>query len=467
MNRARAASISALTRSAGCGAVVSLAALSLVSEPAAAGSPGSALAATTASTATPASSALRYDYEYPLIGYSGAARNNPIARLQARLDRGEVRLDYGPRSGYLDSLLRALEIDASSQVLVYSKTSLQIDHINAATPRAIYFNDDSYVAWVQDSNVLELSVMDADLGAVFYTLLNEPDGAVSLSRETSRCLTCHDTYSMMGGGVPRFLIASTVVDTNGVVLAEQSSRETTDETPLQERWGGWYVSGVPDGEPHLGNLLIPTGRHLADLHGRLRGTLASLGGLFDTKPYLRDTSDVVALLVLEHQLFVKNQITRLNFKARTFLARDAEARAAPVRFATASPQTQAVIHNMCEQLLRAMLFADAATYDRPLTGSSGYDRWFQEQGPWDSRGRSLRELDLHTRLFKYPMSYVVYSEAFDALPDYVKQYLYTRLHQILSGEDHGPAFSRLSAADRAAVLEILTATKPEFARVSG
>jgi hypothetical protein len=419
-----------------------------------------------AGVVTPVTASLRYDFEYPIVGYSGPARHNAIARLQERLDRGEVTLEYHGARGYLDSVLEALGIDPSSQVLVYSKTSLQIDHINAATPRAIYFNDDSYVAWVQGSNVLELSVMDAELGAVFYTLTNEP-GPVKMDRETSRCLTCHDTYSMMGGGVPRFLINSTVVDTNGIALWDESSHETNDTTPLEERWGGWYVTGVPDGERHLGNLLIPSSYRVADAHGRERGTLHSLRGLVDTAPYPTGNSDLVALLVLEHQLFIKNQITRLSFKARTFLARDGAARApAPVSFADASPQTQAVVHTMCEQLLRGMLFVDAVSYRTPLAGTSGYDRWFQAHGVRDSKGRSLRDLDLRTRLFKYPLSYVVYSEAFDALPLYVRQYLYGRLRDILQGTDRSATYARLSAADRAAVLEILTATKPDFRRLA-
>jgi len=169
--------------------------------------------------------------------------------------------------------------------------------------------------------------------------------------------------------------------------------------------------------------------------------------------------------VLEHQLYVKNQITRLNFKSRTFVAREAAARApTPVSFSNASPQTQAVIHNMCEQLLRGMLFADAVPYRNPLAGSSGYDHWFQAQGLRDAKGRSLRDFDLRTRLFKYPMSYVVYSEAFDALPDYVRQYLYGRLHEILNGQDNTGAYGYLTPDERSAIVEILTATKPDFQR---
>src|SRR5262245_8320432 len=127
--------------------------------------------------------ALRYDTDYPMIPYSGVARDNPVERLQARLDNGNVRLEFKAPRGYLDSLLAALHIDRSSQTLVYSKTSLQIEAINSATPRAIYFNDDTYVAWVQGQRMLEIVTMDAKLGAVFYTLPYEEVSQPRLDRE--------------------------------------------------------------------------------------------------------------------------------------------------------------------------------------------------------------------------------------------------------------------------------------------
>jgi hypothetical protein len=119
-------------------------------------------------------SALRYDYDYPDIGYGEKANANAVARLQARIDRGQAKLTFHPTRGYLDSVLKELGIDASSQTLVYSKTSLQIDAIRAATPRAIYFNDDTYVAWVPHTTFLEVVTMDSAQGQVFYTLPNTP-----------------------------------------------------------------------------------------------------------------------------------------------------------------------------------------------------------------------------------------------------------------------------------------------------
>src|SRR5262249_30914772 len=153
-----------------------------------------------------------------VMGYSGPAANNPIARLQARMDKGEVKLEFHPGRGYLDSLLKALDIDPSSQSLVYSKTSLQVGSIRAATPRAIYFNEDTYVGWVGGCDRMALPGMDPALGQFFYILRNKEAPAVKFDRQNANCLSCHDTYSLSGGGVPRFLLMSSYVDVGGEQL---------------------------------------------------------------------------------------------------------------------------------------------------------------------------------------------------------------------------------------------------------
>jgi len=198
-----------------------------------------------------------------------------------------------------------------------------------------------------------------------------------------------------------------------------------------------------------------------------RGNLDSLGALLDTRPYVTDKSDIVALLVFEHQSTVYNLITHINFKARSRIAREFSAAPADVALRhKMNPKTQVWMQQLTEPLVQAMLFANAAPLTDTVASTSGFDAWFQAQGPRDKAGRSLRELDLRTRLFKYPLSYLVYSPAFDGLPDYARNYVYGRFLDILSGRDAHGAFSKLSAADRKAVMEILTATKPEFARLA-
>jgi hypothetical protein len=327
-------------------------------------------------------SELRYDADYPAIDYAAKPVANEIARLQEHLDAGTLKLRFDPPRGYLDSLLQALRIDASSQVLVYSKTSLQFHQISAATPRAIYFNDDTYIAWVQGSDVLEIATMDAQRGAVFYTLQNRRDAAPLMQRETSRCLSCHDTFSMSGGGVPRFLFLSVPVDAAGILPPRQFSIETDDRTSVSQRWGGWYVTGHAAGQPHRGNTVT-----------RASGDLESLDSVIETRPYLTDRSDVVALLVLEHQLYIKNLITRLNFKTRTFLSREGK-----TRWEDASPGTKRSVQGMMDGLLDALLFVRAAPLQASIRGTAGFEDAFVRLGPRDRDGRSLRDLELTTRL---------------------------------------------------------------------
>lgn len=416
---------------------------------------------------------LPYAKEYPAIPYTRMPQDNAIARLQARIDRGEVKLVYRAPRGYLDSILAALGIDRSSQTLVYSKTSLQTGDISAATPRAIYFDDDTYVGWVQGGD-LELAAMDSKLGQVFYTFSNQPVQTVRLERKTVDCLSCHDTYELSGGGVPRFLLMSTYVDVHGEQLTHEGQILTYDDTPLKYRWGGWYVTGRSGDQVHLGNVLVHNVQELVHLDQVRRGNLDTLEGLFDTRPYLTDKSDIVALLVLQHQVDVQNLITRVDFEVRTALEKSGgRADALPEK-------TRAALKDYMDSLAQAMLFADATRFTSPISGNSGFTQWFESRGPRDPMGRSLRELDLKTRLFKYPLSYLVYSPSFDALPDYAKDYVYARFADVLTGNadsdsqgssqgisqssSQGSSAPQLSDADRKATLDILAATKPDFAR---
>jgi hypothetical protein len=109
-----------------------------------------------------------------------------------------------------------------------------------------------------------------------------------------------------------------------------------------------------------------------------------------------------------------------------------------------------------------MLFRNEAPLAGPVTGTSPFAAEFQKGGPRDAKRRSLRELDLKTRLVRYPCSYLIYSKSFDALPDVMKHYLWLRLEQVLNGQDRSPLYATMSLSDRQAVFEILVETKPEF-----
>jgi hypothetical protein len=415
-------------------------------------------------TVVPGDSGGVYAHDYPFIDYQGAPTHNEIARLQARLASGMLTLAYRAPRGYLDSVLAALSIDPASQSVVFSKTSLQSDLISAATPRALYFNDDTYIGWMPGTQILEVATMDSQRGAVFYTLPQPQDGVPRFQRETTRCLTCHDTYSMSGGGVPMFLFLSAYSREQNEIITDGVARAADEATPLSERWGGWYVTGRIGGLAQLGNLLpSPSGHLPASAAQPLdRGRLT---GLFDTGPYLADTSDAAALLVLAHEVNVHDLMVRASFKSRVLMEQQQPGSGATgLTWEQLSPVTGRRMQALLEPLVRALLFSRAAPLPAPVEGDAAFQRGFEARGPRDGEGRSLRDLDLKTRLFKHPLSFLIYSESFDGLPPLVRSYVYRRLGEVLTGADQSPDFAHLSAADRQAIVEILKATKPDFVK---
>ena len=402
---------------------------------------------------------LPYEREYPSIGYTTAPLSDPIAKLRERLVSGDVKLAFTSGRGYLDSLLAALDIDPSSQTLVFSQTSLQSRRIRPQTPRAIYFNDSIYVAWVQHGPI-EIASLDPNLGPVFYLLEQNPSSGPEFARELKRCLSCHDSYSLSGGGVPRFIVGSGYVGPDGELMTHEGWILVTDQTPLTSRWGGWYVTGHSGDQAHLGNMIIRSYSDFDRLDDLRVGNIDTLEGLFDTKPYLTDKSDIVALMVLEHQINVQNEITRVSYDTRTALAKEGNAKAP-------STATLDLINDSVEPLVEMMLFVEATKLTSPLSGVPQFVAQFEKRAVRDSAGRSLRDFDLETRLFRYPLSYTIYSDEFAALPDVVKAAVYRRLDAVLVGNDHDAKFGALTAADREAILEILRATKPDFVAASG
>lgn len=411
--------------------------------------------------------------EQEAIAYSASTPTDPIAQLQQRIAAGEVELDFDEQHGYLSSLLSYLEIPVSSQGLIFSRTSLQVDRITPWSPRAVYFNDDVYVGWVQGGPVIEIASVDPTLGAVFYTLPQDASEPPTFERQTTTCLMCHDSSSVTGG-VPGFIVRSVVTDRYGYAISTLHEGPTTDRTPLEDRWGGWYVTGSSGTGRHAGNTMSPllshevgnVKNHVAELDLRSGGNLTDLSPRFSTKPYLSPHSDIVALLVIAHQATIHNLITIANYETRKAL--DDEAIVVKVAGRELEPgehldSTMIRVERAAEPLVRGMLFVKAALLDAPITGASGFTSEFSSRGPRDRDGRSLRDLDLERSVFRYPLTFLIYSDSFDALPSLVKDHVYRRLREVLSGEDTGEEFVHLTVSDREAILEILADTKPDFA----
>ncbi len=397
------------------------------------------------------------EFEEPPISYSSSTPANCISELQSKIDSGEVNLKYDDHFGYLPEVLSSLDVPIESQMFVFSKTSLQLRRISPTTPRAVYFNENVYIGFCQDGDVLEVSASDPNLGTVFYSMRQEQQDRPQFRRHTDACMVCHS--SSRTEGVPGHLVRSVFVDTDGTPILSSGSRVVDHTTPFEHRWGGWYVTGTHGSQQHLGNLTID-GRDVPEpLDNSAGQNVSKLADRFDVSKYLSPHSDIVALMVLEHQALTQNRLTKANFATRQALAHEKmlnEMLENPPNKRLDS--TTRRIQNAGDELVEALLFVDEAKLKEPIAGTSEFNRVFPEAGAHDKAGRSLRDFDLKTRLFQYPCSYLIYSDAFNGLPAETKSYVWQRLWNILSGTDQSDRFAHLSVADRKAILEILRAT---------
>ncbi|MGD9719900.1 MAG: hypothetical protein AB7O59_01650 [Pirellulales bacterium] len=399
------------------------------------------------------------DYEQPPISYSTAVPANKVSDLVDKIRNGTAGLTHEAGFGYLQSVLRELEIPASSQVLVFSKTSLQRHRISPRKPRAIYFSDNVYVGFCQAGDVLEVSAVDPNLGAVFYTIDQRSQETPQFLRQTENCLLCHS--SARTEGVPGHVVRSLLVDKTGNPILSAGSYVVDHTTPLAQRWGGWYVTGKHGDQTHLGNLIATEGDAPRQVANEQSLNVMQLSDCIAVGDYLTPHSDIVALMVLEHQIMVQNRLARASYATRQALHYQAELNRSlgePVGHALES--TRRRIESAGDDLVEALLMVGEARITAQIAGTSSFAGDFAKAGPRDSRGRSLRDLDLQRRLLRYPCSYLIYSAAFDALPIEMRNYVWQRLWNVLIAEHDADEFAHLTGPDRQAIVEIIRETKP-------
>jgi len=400
-------------------------------------------------------------FEQPPIEYSQRAPDNCVTKLQARLDGGDLQLEFKNKLGYLPAVLKALRVPIETQMLVFSQTSLQRHRISPRTPRAIYFSDDAYVGFCQAGNVLEVAAVDPQLGAVFYTLDQEQTEKPRFERQTENCMVCHS--SSRTESVPGHLVRSLFVDRSGQPMLSEGSFTVDYRTPLEQRWGGWYVTGTHGAQTHLGNLIIDGEKVSRPVVNEKGQNVTDLTDRLTVDNYLSPHSDIVALMVLEYQTLVQNRITQANFTTRQALHYQAS-----MNRALGEPEGKPLdsvtrrIQSSGDALVEALLMADEARLTDPVHGTSGFADQFARIGPRDHSGRSLRDFDLNSRMFKYPCSYLVYSKAFEELPPEMRNYVWQRLWNVLNDEQDTEKFAHLSAGDRQAIVEIIRETVPNL-----
>ena len=346
---------------------------------------------------------------------------NVIEVLQQRLDKGEAKLTFADDGhGYLRSLLAALDVPQESQVLPFTRSSLQFDKISPQHPRALYFNDDLAVGAVHQGKLFEFLVNDRNGALSFYTLDVTKTDKPHFTREDSTCAACH-------GMVNRYALGWIVA--NITATADGTPQFTDPGKPFENRWGGWYVTGTSGTMQHRGNVTAEDPLLPFELPENKGMNITDLSGKYDLRETVQPTSDIVALMTLEHQTGFSNRVAVLN-----------------IRYPT---EPAAANDKLLDEMVSYMTFADEVPLPSPVKGNSTFTDVFAKRGPRDAKGRSLRDFDLQARLFRYPLSYMIYSTSFDSLNPAAKTHLWRKLYDALRQRPGGDA-----------AIAILAATKP-------
>lgn len=402
-------------------------------------------------------SAQQDSFERPPIDYLNAEVHDPVAELALTLESGDKKLDYDKTFGYLKSVLNALNVPVSSQTLVFSKTSLQLQKISPRRPRSLYFNDEVYVGFCQQGDVLEFAATDATQGATFYTLEQLDDGKPRIVRDRGVCLSCHASNRTQN--VPGYLVRSVFTDVAGQPKLGSKTFTTDHTSDIKDRWGGWYVTGHHGSMRHMGNTLCKGGEK--DFDRDAGANEVDLTRRFRSDSYLSPHSDIVALMVLEHQTQMHNAIAAANYETRQAIYQSYQMNdilTRPKDYLSDSAKRR--ITASADRVLKYLLMCDEFRLTDTVSGSTQFADEFAARGKKDSKGRSLRDFDLKTRLFKYPCSYLIGSSAFSGLPSEVLSEVIPRLIAILEGRDKSKEYAHLSPEMRRDILEIIRETEP-------
>jgi hypothetical protein len=365
--------------------------------------------------------------------------------LKPALESGQVPLDTSGELPYLRSLLQRLGVPASSQMLVFSTTSLQLSLISPRNPRALYFNEDIYLGFIPGGRI-ELISLDPEIGGIFY-IFDIPRGAAPLQIERStRCMNCHagsDTRE-----VPGIVVKSVIPGPRGGSLTAYRIEETGHQIPFHERFGGWYVTAQGGLTNHHGN---QTGQLNA---GQLTRFPIEPGTLFDFARYPVATSDLLPQLLHEHQAGFVNRVLEASYRARTHLYADK---------GKLTPEHAAELDQQADTVVRYLLFTDEpALPSGGVPGATAFKTDFLRTRR-AVQGKSLKDFNLQNRLFEHRCSYMIYSAVFTGLPPEMKQRIYARLKRALTETDD-PLAKHLPAAEKAAIQTILRGTLKDLPR---
>lgn len=403
-------------------------------------------------------------YEQPPISYSATQPRDALAQVQTRLAAGKLKLT-GSGKEIVQSLLRELHIPVESQLLVFSKTSFQRQRIRPDHPRALYFSDTGYVGWVP-GGLVEITTIDPQLGPIFYSF--DPNADAPKFVRDNECLSCHGGNFVRG--IPGVFVRSVFTDAEGEPLLRFGSEVVDFRTPFTNRWAGWYVTGKHGTALHRGNVLAQdkNGELVVDI--KRGANVADLSHFFETKSYLAPGSDIVALLVFEHQLAMQNTLTRASQDCRRMLAYQKNLQhdlKEPVTEELTYDSVKRVFEGAAKDVVDDLLFKEEARLPQGLEGSAAFQSAFQTGVPRDRDGRSLKDFNLQGHIFRNRCSYLIYSESFLNLPEALKRRVYGRLVHALHPTNPDPQYAYLGGEERARISRILQQTHPEFRHALG
>ncbi len=401
------------------------------------------------------------EYENAPINYSDTQPRDAAQRIEQAQIAGKLRITRQDDWSILRQLLRQLGIPFESQVMVFSKTSKQNDRISPATPRVVYFGDNAYAGYAL-GGAIEISTIDPKLGPIFYLVDPHVDEKQPLRFERDQsCLSCHG--GPFSPDVPGLLVRSVFPGPEGHPIMSQGSTVVDTTTPFADRWGGWYVTGKHGAGRHRGNVVAEENGEAVTMDFEAGANLRSLDKLFDTTPYPRKTSDIVALMVLEHQTSTQNVLTKANQTAMRAMHMQHSLQKELGEKVLAEPTGTArrIIDHSAEDVIDALLFKDeAALPEGGLEGDPAFQTAFAKSAPQTKDGRSLKDFQLLTRLFKYRCSYMVYSITFQNLIPPLKQTVLAGLWTALEGKEKSGRYDYLADSERHHIQRILATTLP-------
>jgi hypothetical protein len=404
------------------------------------------------------------DYEQAPIKYSDSTPNDAITKLQARLNAREFAFSGGEKET-VTAILRELNVPVESQLLVFSKTSVQRVRISPSHPRALYYNDDTYVGWVP-GGLVEVAAMDPQLGPVFYTFdpMERSERGVQRFRRDPSCLSCH--AGNFTRDIPGVFARSVFPEPTGSPIFSAGSAVIDYTTPFDQRWGGWYVTGRHGAGRHRGNAFAKENGDSVMLDMEGGANLDVLDQFFDSSTYLLPTSDITSLMIFEHQIAAHQAFTRANHECRRMLEYQRglqESFKQPFTDEPSFDSVKSVFSHNAEHVLDVLLYKDESPLPDGGVRGKPFRSAYESGGRHTPDGRSLRELDLKTRIAKYRCSHLIYSDQFKQLPKPLLTRVLDRLGHVLHDAKPEPRYAYLADEERKAIASIIRETAPELA----